>query len=69
MATASTCHDGAPQVVVRTPKGLSIMEFLEAIDPEELAAAALQVSGGLAGPTVGEAFLIALKTMAGDDGA
>lgn len=45
---------------------LSVMEFLDHIDPKELEGAALEHGGGLGGPGVGETFLIALKAMARD---
>lgn len=47
-----------------------VRDFLDSIDPMALDSAALEWMGGLGGPTVGEAFLMALKRMAEEwDGA
>lgn len=52
------------------PPVVTIVEFLNAVQPADLEAAALEAGGGLGGPGVGESFLMALKAMAKDfDGA
>ena len=56
------CGDFKYPAAPRT--GPTVLEFLNSIDADELNAAALAVGSGLGGPTVAEAFLIALTAMA-----
>lgn len=72
MSTSSTAGEAFVPVAqwadVTLPP-LTVRQFLDSIDPDELAEAALGHMGGLGGPTVGETFLMALKKMAEADGA
>lgn len=57
-------YDGPAEIRVMVDPLVTLVEFLNDVDPAELEAAALDGSGGLGGPSTGQCFLNALKAMA-----
>lgn len=57
-------YDGPAEINHTVDPLVSLVGFLDAVDPTELEAAALERIGGLGGPTTGQCFLSALKDMA-----
>lgn len=57
-------YDGPAEIHVTVDPLVTMVEFLNAVDPADLEAAALEKIGGLGGPSTGQCFLLTLKEMA-----